>query len=167
MAMTHFLKVYPKPENPHVYTGLFTKPISKRRWSDKPNKITNGVSYTQYADAMRISCGYGWSLFDFIHGKCGYFADYFHENNPDWKVINMMRGSSWGTMIHSYCIKEINGTTYFADARGITDDPETFFNDFTCSKEMYVVDNTQERDTKYDKWCAKAYEYTYGDGLGI
>ncbi len=163
MAMKHFLAVYPKPEDPTTYTGLFTTRTISRAWNDKPNKSINGVSYTLYGDAYRISCGPDASLFDFIHGRCAEFAYYFHEQNPDWKIVDMRRGNFWDSLIHSYCIKEIGGITYFADARGITDDPEEFFADFACSKDMHVEDYIPEEDEAVEEEVKKAYELIFGD----
>jgi len=165
MALKHFLNKYPRPQNPCVYTGLFAKPLSEREWSDRPNKYKEGVSYTQFADAYDIDLGLGLSLFNMIHGNCSYFADYFWYRNPDWKEMIMMRGTFWDTIIHVYCVKETDGKTLFADARGITDDPVTFFSDFTCSESMYVREvYPKERvsETWFTDAYRKAYEHIYG-----
>lgn len=164
MALKHFLKVYPKPAAPSYTTGLFLKPISVREWSNKPNKCKHGVSYTQYADAMDIKCGDYISLFDYIHGLCYDFAEYFRHINPDWQMICMYRGNYWNTLIHCYCTKKIGERIYFADARGITDDPETFFSDFTCSESMYVEEESESQGPKeYPMSVKNAYTHIYGN----
>ncbi len=161
MALKHILKVYPKPDEPTCYTGLFVKPLKERQWSNKPNKNKCGVSYTQFADSMDMDCGAGYSLFDYIHGKCWYYAEYFQHKNPDWQRVCMRRGTSWDGLIHCYCIKKDGNRTLFADARGITDDPETFFSDFTCGMDMYVKEETEKETSEYSMPVIKAYELIY------
>ena len=162
MAMQDFLKMFPKPENPKVYTGLFGN-FSERVWSDRPNKCDHGVSYTKYEDAMNVHVG-KLTLFDMFHGNCWYYAQYFKLMNPDWDIIQILRGNFWNNAVHTFCIKKADNITYFADARGITDDPEVFFEDFSCSKEAYW----QSQDLELEHKCfmdsyEKAYRYIFKD----
>ena len=162
------LSIYPKPESPHIYTGLFAKPLSEREWSDRPNKYYDGVSYTRFADAYDVDLGMGLSLFTMFHGYCSYFADYFWYRNPDWTEVSMMRDSMLNPYIHTYCIKEVNGRTLFADARGITDDPETFFDDFTWGKDMYIKKTPRNERVKknwFSQAYSRAYDHIYGHGI--
>lgn len=161
MAMQHFLAVYPMPENPSIYTGFFQKRWEDRAWSNKPNKCISGVSYTKYIEMENFPVGEdGLTMFDFLHGKCGYFSDYLHIKNPKWQVIDMMRGTFWNPMIHSYCVRTIGGKTYFADARGITDDPEEFFSDFTCGKTMYISERKAPDECLAYKWeCGQIFDF--------
>ncbi len=176
MAIEHFLKMYPCPEDTQIYTGLF-KDRGNTPWSDRPKKNINGVSYTQYADAMDISFydrgqSENISLFELFHGRCWYYAQYFHCQNPGWQLETIYRGNGWENIIHTFCSKIVNGRMLLADARGITDDTSLFFRDFTCSKNAYVSNNQKadiltKKDKESPKWTpeafSKAYKYIFGD----
>lgn len=97
-------------------------------------------------------------LFDFFHGYCWYYAKYFQTKNPEWKTISLIRNTFWKTNIHTFCTKQEKNKTLFADARGITDDPTEFFQDYTFSKNIYI----QEDNTKMDPgWYTKDYQIAY------
>lgn len=189
MALEHFLKMYPCPEDPCIYTGLF-KNWERRQWSDRPNKCRHGVSYTQYADAMDImfydSSRPGKfkkvleepgvvsvigqteyvSLFEMFHGDCWYYARFFHEKNPSWQVETILKGNSWDSVLHSFCTKVVNGRKLFADARGITDDTKLFFSDFRCSQNAYIcndpkLDRIPEAEKEDFRWTPEAFAQAY------
>ena len=157
MAKEHFLKFFQMPEKPSVYTGLFQN-YQERTWSDKPNKAKHGVSYTKYADAMDIRCG-NMSLFGMFHGKCWYYAQFFKLQNPDWEIVNLMRAEgSWNENIHTFCTKEQDGIRLFADARGVTDDPLVFIEDFNFGKGCRLIG---EGDSLEPTWFGKEYMEAY------
>ncbi len=169
MAMKDFLKMFPMPQKTKVYTGLFEN-FSDREWSDIPNKCSHGVSYTKYEDAIDVHVSICLTLFDMFHGKCWYFAQYFKNINPDWEIVQILRGNFWNEIVHTFCIKKVNGITYFADARGITDDPEVFFEDYSCSKNAYIVHNNPELDSDYFNFsdaCEQAYKYIFKDNKAL
>ena len=165
MAIEHILSVYPRPKKPCIYTGLFSKRLSKRPWSNEPNKCSHGVSYTQYEDAMKISFG-SMSLFDYFHGSCWYYAKYFQHKNPEWKTISLLRGNWRDSIVHTFCIKQLGDKTLFADARGITDDPVEFFSDFSFSKNSHIVEDTDEMELSwFGKDYKKAYDFIFKDNM--
>ena len=154
-------KFYDKPKNPTIYTGLFQKRSTERTWSDRPNKTKGGVSYTLYAETMDIPCG-DTPLFRFFHGLCWTYAKFFQMKNPSWKIVSMIRDTFWQTNVHTYCIKRTNGKLLFADARGITDDPEEFFKDFRFSKNVHIEEETEIPDkNQFTKDYQVAYDLIY------
>lgn len=166
MAMQDFLKMFPMPQSPKVYTGLF-KNFSDRVWSDKPNKYDHGVSYTKYEDAMSIGVG-ELTLFDMFHGNCWCYAQYFKLMNPEWDIIQILRGNFWNTTVHTFCVKKVNEITYFADARGITDNPKVFFDDYSCSKDAYIKPQNLELELKcFKESYAQAYRYIFKDNKAL
>ena len=142
MAQEHFLKFFAEPECPKTYTGLFEN-FQNRKWSDRPNKCIHGVSYTKFSDAMDIVVGEN-TLFDMFHGYCAYYAAAFNELHPDWEIMTIQRGNFWNSSVHTFCVKVEDGIRYFADARGITDDPAVFFDDFQCSKNAYLIEKISD-----------------------
>ncbi len=160
MALSHILKTYPQPEKPHIYTGLFTKRLSCRNWSDKPNKCKHGVSYTQYDDAMDVQFGKV-TLFDLFHGRCWDYAKHFKEHHTGWEIVSLMRGNWADTIVHTFCIKNGDESILFADARGITDDPTEFFSDFVFGKDAYLKDeDDNESSDDLANECRQAMTYT-------
>ena len=158
MAMGHFLKMFPMPENPGCYLGFFEN-YGKRVWSDRPNKTVHGVSYTKFGDVMDLEIP-GTDPFYMFHGRCYQFAHYFAGETTGWTVTIIERGNFWNTIVHAFCTKEINGKTYFADARGITDDPSVFFEDYDCSRNAYLVTEKQkDTDMEFRESVEIMYDY--------
>ncbi len=66
-------------------------------------------------------------LYDFLHGWCDEFAaalSDFYGYAVESVVDNTY------TLIHVYCVSEINGVKAFIDARGITTDAVEFYEEF-------------------------------------
>ena len=76
----------------------------------------------------------GYSLYDYLHGRCDEFAaalsDFYGYS------VEAVIDDAWG-LIHAYCVTEIAGHKIYIDARGITDDDELFFSEFT---DFYIHD---------------------------
>ena len=130
MAISDFLKIFPKPDMPCIYTGQFQTKWKDRPWDESPKKSVHGVSRTQYGDAMQIRLCDNLTLFEMFHKWCDPFAAYICKRNPDWKMVSLRRDTFYNSLIHAFAVKERESGTLYADARGITDDPEEFFLDF-------------------------------------
>ena len=123
---------------------------------------------------MQLAAALDLTMFDYLHRYCVYFANYFQSLNPEWTRVIMRRGTFYDTLIHSFCIKKVEGKTLFADARGITDDPETFFSDFACSASMHVNEYAEalpitgeyenpDEDKKIIEGCKEVYNYIFSE----
>ena len=63
----------------------------------------------------------------FLHGQCPMVAEVIHNLDNNWKVKNIYDGRP----IHTYCeYKAPDGTTFYADARGITNNWDEFVSEF-------------------------------------
>ena len=138
MAISDFLKIFPKPAAPCIYTGQFQTKWKDRPWDESPKKSVHGVSRTKYGDAMQIRLCDNLTLFEMFHKWCDPFAAYICKRNPDWKMVSLRRDTFYNSLIHAFAVKERENGTLYADARGITDDPEEFFLDFNGT-DMKVV----------------------------
>lgn len=144
--------------------GLFNTKLTDRPWSNDINKTTSGVSYTQFIDAKKHKLTNTISLLDVFHGLCAFYMSYFITMNPDWIPMKIYRPECINSLIHSFAIKEINGITYFADARGITDNCIDFFSDYRFSKktmQLTKIDNLPELDYDDMLIMKKAYDIIY------
>lgn len=158
MAIKHFLKMFPMPKDPGCYLGFFEN-YGERVWSNRPNRTVHGVSYTKFADLMDLEI-HGTDPFCMFHGRCYQFAHYFAGETPGWTVTLIERGTFWNTLVHAFCTKEIDGKTYFADARGITDDPSVFFEDYECGKSAYpVTEKRKDLNLQFQKPFETMYDY--------
>ena len=110
MAIKDILSIYPIPDQPSVYTGLFAEKWESREWI-RTNKHECGVSWSKYGDVIGIiDNNTKKSLFEFFHGSCVHFARYFAEKNPEWQHYTLFRGTEelpYDAIVHSYCTREM------------------------------------------------------------
>ena len=149
----------------HNYNkGLFEKHVADRTWSNEVKKSKNGVSYTQFIDAKDMMITNDLSLLDMFHGLCHTYMAYFITMNPDWKPMQMRRLNFWNTLIHAYAVKTIGDITYFADARGVTDNCLDFFNDYRFAKNNMIIEPVRDLpELTYEdsRVLKKAYDIIY------
>lgn len=146
--------------------GLFETYSPNQPWSDEVKKSQHGVSYTQFIATKNIHITDTITLLDMFHGLCYTYLSYFITMNPDWTPVELRRTNFWTTLIHAYATKEINGVTYFADARGISDNCLDFFNDYRFSKNNMSINHIHDLpELTYEDSLImkKAYDIIYGD----
>lgn len=146
------LKFFPLNTN-NECGGLFKTSIKDRTWSDKPNKNMHGVSYTKFPEAFDITYGPAGctQLFTMFHKNCYQYACLFLENNPDWTIYELQRDGFYHSTVHCFAVKRLpDGRNVFADARGYTDNPLEFFDDFKFSKTAHLLNITN--DARYEKY---------------
>lgn len=156
--ITDILTYYPS-NGQTVSLGLFQTPLADRPWTYHLAKSKYGVIKSQFTDAMTISLSEDLSLFDLFHGYCGAFAEFFYKEHPSWTIKELIRENDWNTCNHIFLTKEMpDGKILFADARGITDDPLIFFNDYSFSKNNMdiITMNSMTPDNKLDKKLMQA-----------
>ncbi len=96
--------------------------------------------------------------YNFIHVECNVFASFLHDKYG-YKIESVWNKSGeYKGLVHSYCVKEVNGIKYYIDVRGITDSWHEFIQEFydnglwnDDSDESYFTDNTLGRDTYQHK----------------
>ena len=89
---------------------------------------------------------YGVNLYDFLHGRCAYFAQYLHDTYG-YKIVGLYEEPD--QLIHAYCVEVIDGISYYIDVRGITDNWAEFIQEFydtgcwcgDYSYSYYLTDN--------------------------
>lgn len=67
------------------------------------------------------------SAYDFLHGFCFTFA--IELSKTFGYEIETVKDEDLD-LIHAYCVAQTNGDKVYIDIRGITNDPELFFDDF-------------------------------------
>ena len=95
--------------------------IDERRLDIICGKTTKEEIYEEMA------CPYG--LKEFLHGYCDEFANVLKDKLPEEFEIKSITDTD-GRLIHAFCEGTIEGVTYYADARGITNSWEEFSNEF-------------------------------------
>lgn len=96
---------------------------------------------------------FGLSPYDFLHGSCDIFAEVLHE-----KYGYTLEYAECLGLLHAYCVKELDGHTYYIDVRGICSDYDEFLEDF---KEYFIekkfsiarLDSIPERYIHSDNIC--------------
>ena len=136
--------------------GLFSKKVADHNPLCELSELHQGCSQTYYPEMMDESIGYGISLFDMLQGFCWYFAKFFQHKHPEWDVMSAIDNE--GNVVHAFLKKVENGTILFADARGITDDPDEFFSEFDMTNVSYIEKDTDEMPLS---WFNASYENAY------
>lgn len=108
-------------------TGLFSDYNIDRKWQHYLQYDYYDIP-TQFIDSTNCKISKTLSLFDIFHGWCMVYLSYFITMNPDWTPV-MITGKN-ETLYHAFATKTIENITYFADARGITDNALTFFTEY-------------------------------------
>ena len=126
--------------------------------------LYQGCTYTYFPEAMDIPLGCRATLFDMLHGYCWFFAKYFQHKNPEWEVISavgIVDGREF--VVHTFLTKRENGIRLFADARGITDNPDEFFTEFDPSKATQFKKDVEEMPLEwFNESYSKAYRHIFG-----
>lgn len=104
--------------------GFYNIQKDNESW-EKVYKNING--YTSYYDNI--------NAYEFLHGYCNDFANCLRDRDERWTISSLHNED--GRMIHTYCEANINGTTYYADVRGVTSDFSKFAREFTKMPEGY------------------------------
>lgn len=120
-------------------------------------------AHTRFSEALDVMLDDKWSLYDMFHGLCLLYASYFISENPEWTPM-VLKNKSTGRLTHVFLTKELNGATLFADARGITDNPLEFFDDYKFSKKTLYVERTDKLpELDFDDMLKykKAYDIIY------
>ena len=142
--------------------GLFEKKLKDRTWNE-----INNIQFdpkTQFIDAKSYTVYDNITLLDMFHGLCAFYMSYFITKNPDWTPMELYHFETRKQIIHIFAIKQINNVTYFADARGITDNCIEFFSDYNFSKnKMHIHKITHLPELDYDDMILmkKAYDMIY------
>lgn len=80
----------------------------------------------------------GIDLYLYLHGICYVFALYLH-NKYGYPIVCFYDDIG---LIHVFCKKQINGKDYYIDIRGITDDAEEFFDEFSDWMDYQNLDDS-------------------------
>ena len=136
--------------------GLFEKKMADRNIMRGLSELHQGCTYPYFSEAMDIPLGCGATLFDMFHGYCWFFAKYFQHKNPGWEAISAVDDKEF--IIHTFLTKRENGIRLFADARGVTDNPEEFFTEFNLSKATRFQKDTEEMPLE---WFNESYNNAY------
>lgn len=86
------------------------------------------------------------NAFQYLHGFCDEFAamlseiyGYEIESARHWETEGFT-----GKLIHAYCLCEVQGKLAYIDVRGITTDPERFFEEFENEVTYFPGDGSLE-----------------------
>lgn len=100
---------------------------------------------------------------ELLHGYCNLYLAYFLERNPDWQGVILVRKSN-GFIIHAYAEKaSADGTTIYADARGIFGSEKLFFKPYSFGKNSYIRREFTEEDR--EEALAKIQEQGLQDAI--
>lgn len=150
------LKFYPLKSRGYK-KGLFA--THKNEWVN-----IGGLNRTQFIEAKEIKIDKDITLLDMFHGYCVLFMSYFITKQPSWNVMLLERPDSFQKIVHCFATKTINGVTYFADARGITDNCLEFFSDFRfCKDNMNIKEFKKLPELSYEQmlWMKKSYDIIF------
>ena len=130
----------------------------------KSNGYAYGLFKNTCLDARLYKITKNITLIDMFHGSCMLYMSYFITLNPDWTPMKLYRTENVDKIIHVFAIKKIHDVTYFADARGITDDCALFFKEYLCLKDIITIEkiyDLPELDFEDMLIFKKAYDMIY------